>query len=135
MIDIEAKLKWVPDIKDIVAGDKINRVSTKHTCVFDGQSIEFVTLASKKKNDTIRYSELVELKSGIFFVTNYLLVKENRATQISFSIEPANADNSDSVVPLSILNKLKQKIMLFVFARKLNEMIIEFKDYCEHLAA
>lgn len=78
---------------------------------------------------------MVELKSGIFFDTNYLISKENGNTKIAYSIEPANADNGDRVVPLNILNKLMQKIMLIVFSRKMNEMIIEFKKYCEHLTA
>ena len=133
LIDIEAKLNWVPGIKDIKVIDKINRINTKHTCVFDGQSVEFMTLTNKKKKNTIRYSELIELKEGIFFITNYSLVGENDTTIISYSIEPANTDTSDRVIPLSFINRLKQRIMLYVFSRKLNLMIVEFKNYCERL--
>ena len=38
-------------------------------------SVEFVTLSRKKKNDKIRYSEKIELKSGISFATVNLLTK------------------------------------------------------------
>lgn len=134
LIDDKSKLKWVPGIKEVLTNEKINRVNTKHTCVFENQSIEFVTLASKRNKNIIRYAEGVELKGGISFVINYLLSEENELTKLSFSIEHANSDKSNQIDPLNFFNKMKVKIFLFVFKRKLNDMLNGFKTYCEQQA-
>jgi len=133
LIDINAKLNWVPGIKSIENLDKINRVNTKHTCNFEKQSVSFITLDNTKKNGKIKYSELVELNSGLFFVVNYLLYKENGSTKVSFFIEHANEKNSNQIKPLGILNKLKEKILLVIFNRNLRKTMSYFKSYCEQL--
>lgn len=128
LTDANAKYDYVPGIKKIVASDKINRVNSSHTCVFDNLEIHFVTKNNTVENNNIAYTEEAELAKGFRFITDFRLQDNNGKTELSIYIFKPRLENRDQV---STFKKVKEYFFLKFIIRSNRKGIKFFKDYCE----
>ena len=135
LIDDKAKLKWVPGIINVESTDKISRINSKHTCIFNDQEVNIQTIASKRENNILKYAELVKAKSGVSFVVNYFLSEENGGTKLSFLVEPDNTNKNKPIEKQNFFIKLKNKILVYFITKNFKKSIVDFKNYCEQLAS
>lgn len=129
LTDINAKYNFVPGIKKIVTKDKINRVDTSHTCVFENLEIHFVTKKNSVQNKSIFYSEEAQFTNGLKFIADYQLQDLEGKTELLISF--INSDNKKSDNN-SILNKIKNFFFLKIVIFKNKNGIQSFKRYCEN---
>ncbi len=128
LTDTNAKYEYAKGVKKIVTNDKINRVNTSHTCVFDNLEIHFVTKNNTVENDKIAYSEEAELKVGFRFITDYRLQENNGKTDLSVFLIKSHQENNTSE---SLYKKLKNYLFLKFIIYNNKKGIKLFKDYCE----
>jgi hypothetical protein len=131
LIDLDSKILWVPGIKNVVTKDKINRINTTHSCVFETNAMNFKTLESKKNDNFIKYSELIEVKSKIYFTIDYFLFSKMNKTNIAYFIELPNYDIMENEQSINLFNRIKAKIILPLFRKKFQKILYEFKTFCE----
>ncbi len=128
LIDANAKYNYVPCIKKIATNDKINRINSSHTCMFDNLEIHFVTKNNTVKKENIIYSEEAEFTNGFSFVTDYSLQERDGKTELSVYFSKSENENNRIN---SFYGKLKNYIMLKFILRNNKKAIRSFKDYCE----
>lgn len=128
LTDIESKYEYAPKIKKIVTEDKINRINSSHTCVFDNQEIHFVTKNNSIDDKQIAYSEEAQLKKGFKFLTDYRLQEKNGRTELSVYIFKAKHLHNSSD---GGLNRLKEYLFLKLIILGSKRGIRFFKNYCE----
>jgi len=134
LTDANAKYDFVPGIKKIITDDKINRVNSSHTCVFDNFEIHFVSKNNSTDKDKITYTEEAQLPQGFKFITDYRLVEKERITELSiYIIKSKISDNNNE----SFLKKIKDSFFFKFIIRNNKKGIKHFKEYCErkHLEA
>ncbi len=131
LIDINAKLEWVPGIKGVKTEDKINRVNTSHICTFDNREISFVTTESEANKGEIIFSERAIISSDILIDNHYRLVAEEESTELSVSFQAVDSIHQDKKWIYKIIHSLKLKIILFVIRRNSKKTLSVFKEYCE----
>lgn len=131
LIDIDAKLEWVPNIKGIKKDTKINRVNSSHICSFDKKEISFITTESKTRKDVIRFSERATISPDILIDNFYKLADNNGATELSISFQPVKSNYDNMNWFQKTLNILKLKIILIVIRRSSKKTLPAFKYYCE----
>ncbi len=129
LIDVSSKYTYIPGIKKIITKDKINRINSSHTCVFDNLELHFVTKNSTVDNRNITYSEEVEFNKEFRFVTDYSLIERNGKTELSvYYLKPQNNKEINT-----FLSTLKNYIMFKLFIRNNKKVIVSFKNYCEKI--
>lgn len=131
LIDLDSKIKWVPGIKNVITKDKINRVNTTHSCVFENNSMNLKTLESKKNNNTIKYSELLEVKKNIYFTIDYFLYSIGNETKLAHFIELPNYDIIGNEEKINFFYRMKSIIILPFFRQRYKNILYQFKRYCE----
>ncbi|MCK5456191.1 MAG: hypothetical protein KAI45_03625, partial [Melioribacteraceae bacterium] len=130
LTDANAKYNYVPGIKKIVANDKINRINSSHTCVFDNLEIHFVTKNNTVDNNRITYSEEAELTKGFRFITDYRLQEIDSKTELSICFFRPQLANKESE---TIFKKTKEYFFLKFIIINNRKGIKLFKDYCEKI--
>jgi Protein of unknown function (DUF2652) len=130
LTDANAKYEYVPGIKKIETKDKINKINSSHTCVFDNLEIHFVTKSNTVENNKIAYSEEAELEKGFRFITDYRLQELNGKTELAIYIFKPQLDNS---VKESIIKKAKDYFMLKFVIFNNRKGIKYLKNYCEKI--
>jgi len=128
LTDAEAKYEFVPGIKKIVTDDKINRVNSSHTCVFDNLEIHFVTKSNTVEKRKITYSEEAELPQGLKFITDYRLTENGTMTNLDIYIFKPKLINNEKE---NILKRIKDYFLLNFIKINNKKGIKHFKDYCE----
>ncbi len=130
LTDANAKYNYVPGIKKIVANDKINRINSSHTCVFDNLEIHFVTKNNTVDNNRITYSEEAELTKGFRFITDYRLQEIDSKTELSIYFFRPQLANKELE---TIFKKTKEYFFLKFIIINNRKGIKLFKDYCEKI--
>ena len=128
LTDANAKLDFVPGIKKIETNDKINRINSSHTCVFDNLEIHFVTKNNTVDNNKIAYSEEAKLKKNFRFITDYRLVEYEGKTELSVYIFKSKLPNGEKK---SIFGRIKDYFFLKFVIINNRKGIKHFKEYCE----
>jgi len=133
LTDNNAKLDYVPGIKDVKNSHPVNRVNSSHTCVFDNLEVHFVTKFNEVKEKEIIYTEEGEASVGVVFISDYKLKEEGEGTILSIKTFPGRVSKN-----LSIYKRVFKTIMTKLAIsrlRKTNEKNHKiFKDYCEKVA-
>ncbi|MCP5063658.1 MAG: DUF2652 domain-containing protein [Ignavibacteriae bacterium] len=131
LIDLDAKLEWVPNIKGVKKDTRINRVNSSHICSFDKKEISFITTESKTSKGKIRFSERATISPDISIDNFYNLVENNGMTELSISFQPVKSNYANMNWFQKTLNILKFKIILIVLHRSSKKTLLAFKNYCE----
>lgn len=134
LTDIDAKLEYVPNIKDVAGSSPINRVNSSHTCVFDDLEIHFVTLANKQKDKEISYTEEASLSMGVEFITDNRLKESKNGTTLEVRILPKRKVLQNKFSIIKILSGLKQKLIISRIKSATKKNLVVFKNYCERIA-
>jgi len=128
LTDANAKYDYVPGIKKIVMNDKINRINSSHTCVFDNLEIHFVTKNNIVDNDKISYSEEAELTNNFRFITDYRLQDNNGKTELSIYIFKQRFETNNQE---SVFKMVKEYFLLKFIIFNNKKGIKHFQEYCE----
>ena len=122
VIDLEQRMKWNKFANDIEFDDRLNQIGTKHICVFDNSTIEFVTVTADFGENSLVYGErMLSLPAIAKEVTVYFIVSEH---------------HEGSKVSLAVHYKLKRwaKLIEGFFRNKIaktNQQSLEhLKSYC-----
>jgi hypothetical protein len=134
LTDIDAKLEYVPNIKDVSGSSPINRVNSSHTCVFDDLEIHFVTLANEKKDQEISYTEEAALSVDVNFITDYRLKESEGGTALEVRILPKRKVLKNKSPITKILGGFKEKLILARIKGVTRKNLVIFKNYCERIA-
>jgi len=130
LTDANAKYGYVRGIKKIKTDDKINRVNSSHTCVFDNLEIHFVTKNNTIENNKIVYSEEAQLKKGFKFITDYRLQEMEGITELSIYMSKSKLNDSQFE---TVFKKIKDYFFLKFIIMNNKKGITSFKDYCERI--
>jgi len=130
LTDVNAKYDFAPGIKKVVTNDKINRVNSSHTCVFDNLEIHFVTKNNTVNNNNIYYEEEAEFQKGFKFITDFRLQENDGKTELSIYIFKSKITNNGSE---SWIKKVKNYFLLQFIKYGNRKGIKHFKDYCERI--
>ncbi|MCH6574781.1 MAG: DUF2652 domain-containing protein [Bacteroidetes bacterium] len=134
LTDQDAKLNYVPGLKEIKDNAPVNRINTSHTCVFDDLEIHFVTLSNEVKEKEISYVEQGEASIGIAFISDYKLKEEGKGTKLSLKIFPGRISKN-----LSFYKRVFHIIMTKLAISKLRKASAKnlevFKTFCEKTAS
>jgi hypothetical protein len=133
LTDNDAKLEYVPGIKEVRNSHAVNRVNSSHTCVFEDLEVHFVTKFNKVREKEISYIEEGEVSIGVAFISDYKLKEEGKGTILSLKIFPGRVSKNSSlykrvfysIITKFALSKLKKG------SRKNLELI---RDFCEKTA-
>lgn len=134
LTDIDAKLNYVPGLKEIKDNVPVNRINTSHTCVFDDLEIHFVTQQNEVKEKEISYVEQGEASIGIAFISDYKLKEKGKGTKLSLKIFPGRISKNHSFykrVFYIIMTKLAISKLRKASAKNLEA----FKTFCEKTAS
>jgi hypothetical protein len=133
LTDNDAKLEYVPGIKEVKNSHAVNRVNSSHTCVFEDLEVHFVTKFNEVRENEISFIEEGEVSIGVAFISDYKLKEEGDGTILSLKIFPGRLSKNSSVykrVFYSIMTKLAMAKL-----RKANLKNLEiFKAFCEKSA-
>jgi len=130
LTDVNAKYDFAPGIKKIVTDDKINRINSSHTCVFDNLEIHFVTKNNTVNNNKIAYSEEAELPQGFRFITDYRLQEIDGRTELTIFMFEPKLNNEFSK---TFFKKIKDYFFLKFIIINNKKGIKLFKEYCEKI--
>ncbi|MCH7964038.1 MAG: DUF2652 domain-containing protein [Bacteroidetes bacterium] len=134
LTDNDAKLNYVPGLKEIKDNAPVNRINTSHTCVFDDLEIHFVTQSNEVKEKEISYVEQGEASIGVAFISDYKLKEEGKGTKLSLKIFPGRISKN-----LSFYKRVFYIIMTKLAISKLRKASAKnletFKAYCEKTAS
>lgn len=134
LIDNDAKLEYVPGIREVNNSSSVNRVNASHTCVFEDFQVHFVTLSSEVNEKELRYVEQADLSSGIVFITDYSLKASSAGTTLSVRIFPKLVPQSGKTISSTLLDSLKKRILLCRLKTSAAKNLILFKNYCEKIS-
>ena len=123
----DVKKEYVKGLKKIVTDDKINRINSSHTCVFDNLEIHFVTKNNAVEKNNIFYSEEARLKQGLRFITDYRIVEKDGGTELAIYIFKPKANNE----VISFVGKIKDYLLLKFIIYSNKKGMKHFKIYCE----
>ena len=126
----DVKYDYVPGIKKIITDDKINRINSTHTCVFDNLEIHFVTKSNSVDAGKIAYSEEAQLAKGFRFITDYRLQENGDKTELSIYFLKSQF-NTD--VKKSILKRIMDYFFFKFIIINNRKGIRLFKEYCEKI--
>lgn len=130
LTNAEKKYDYVSGIKQIVTNDKINRINSSHTCVFDNLEIHFVTKSNIVESGKIAYSEEAEFGKNFKFITDYRLKEKEGKTELSiYLFIPRHGRKEKETLAKRIKNYFLFKFIVINTKKGLKS----FKDYCEKL--
>jgi len=133
LTDNNAKLEFVPGLKEVKNSHAINRLNSSHTCVFDDLELHFVTKFNEVRDKEIAYTEEVEASIGVAFISDYKLKEEGKGTTLSLKIFPGRIGKNLSFYKRAFFIIMTKFAM--VKLRKANVKNLEiFKAFCEKSA-
>ncbi|MDX1409489.1 MAG: DUF2652 domain-containing protein, partial [Saprospiraceae bacterium] len=120
LIDLENRIHWIPGLRNSRSEHAVDRLGSRHLCVFDDDTYEVVPSEHDIGKDKIRYVELnTGLKSGLIYPTEFLLTPaEGQSTHVEMVI---------GEVPESPIEEEIMKLVLHEW-RHIAE---SFKVFCE----
>lgn len=122
--NLEYRMNWQKGIKDLIyEKNRVNRVGTKHVCVFSGSQVEFETITRKSENEKMIYGEKME---NVFFnrEINIYYILENKDKYTTVKIEM-------HFVPQSLMGRLILPLVKFQSKQALVKSFNSLKRYCE----
>jgi hypothetical protein len=134
LTDIDTKIDYVPNIKNVSGSAPINRVNTSHTCVFDDLEIHFVTLSNEYRRKEINYTEEANLSIGAEYISDYRLKESKLGTNLEVSIFPKKKIKTKKSFANKIVNGFREKFVLIRIKSITKKNIVIFKDYCEKIS-
>jgi len=134
LTDFDAKINYVPDIKNLSGKSEINRVNSSHTCVFDDLEIHFVTLSNENKGKELSYTEEVNLSIGIEYVSDYRMKESRLGTSLEARIFPKHKLINYNSVYKRMYSGFKEKMILMRVKGITTKNLVIFKNYCERIA-
>ncbi len=133
LTDQDAKLNYVPGLKEIKDNAPVNRINTSHTCVFDDLEIHFVTLSNEVKEKEISYVEQGEASIGVAFISDYKLKEEGKGTILSLKIFPGRISKNLSFYK-RVFRNIMTKLAIFKLRNASPKNLEVFKTFCEKTA-
>jgi len=130
LTDQDAKLNYVPGLKEIKDNAPVNRINTSHTCVFDDLEIHFVTLSNEVKEKEISYIEQGEASIGVAFISDYKLKEEGKGTILSLKIFPGRISKNNSFYK-RVFHIIMTKLAIFKLRNASSKNLEVFKTFCE----
>jgi hypothetical protein len=134
LTDIDAKLEYVPNLKNVSGTSPINRVNSSHTCVFDDLEIHFVTLANENRKTEISYTEEANLSLGAEYISDYRLKEFPQGTNLEVRIFPKQKVKTQISFLKGLIDDVKKKFILMRIKSITKKNIVVFKDYCERIS-
>ncbi|MBT8393046.1 MAG: DUF2652 domain-containing protein [Ignavibacteriaceae bacterium] len=134
LTDIDAKMNYVPNLRNVSEASPINRVNSSHTCVFDDLEIHFVTLSNENKQNEINYTEEANLSLGAEYISDYRMKESQSGTNLDVRIFPKQKVKTDKSFAKKIVDDLKEKLVLIRVKNVTKKNIVLFKNYCERIA-
>jgi len=134
LTDIDAKMDYVPDIKNVSGVSKINRVNSFHTCVFDDLEIHFVTLSNENKSRELNYTEEANLSIGVEFISDYKIKESSSGTNLEVRMFPKPKVISNKSIIKKMFDGFKERIILMRIKSITKKNLVIFKNYCERIA-
>jgi len=132
LTDHDAKLNYVPGLKEIKDKPPLNRINTSHTCVFDDLEIHFITQSSEVKEKEISYVEQGEASIGVAFISDYILKEEGKGTLLSLKIFPGRI-GKNILFYKRVFYNIKTKIAISKLRKASAKNLDVFKVYCEKI--
>lgn len=126
LIDLELRVKWNKALNKIEFDrNKVNRVGTKHKCLFDGGFADFKTVTNDFGHDKIVYGEKIESLKAVKEVNVYYILKKvakGSSTSIRVEIH---------VSPLPIIGWLINPLIKKKMLSSLRTSLLDFKMLAE----
>jgi len=133
LTDNDAKLEYVPGIKEVKNSHSVNRVNSSHTCVFEDLEVHFVTKFNEVKEKEISYIEEGEASIGIAFISDYKLKEEGNGTRLSLKTFPGRISKNSSFYK-RVFYSIMTKFALSKLKKGNTKNLELIKDYCEKIA-
>ncbi len=133
LTDHDAKLNYVPGLKELKDTPPVNRVNTSHTCVFDDLEIHFVTQQNEVKEKEISYVEQGEASIGVAFISDYKLKEEGKGTILSLKIFPGRINKNLSFYK-RVFTIIMTKFAMSKLRKASSKNLEAFKAFCEKTA-
>ncbi len=133
LTDNNAKLEYVPGIKEVKNSHAVNRVNSSHTCVFDDLEVHFVTKFNEVREKEISYTEEGEVSVGIAFISDYKLKEEGKGTKLSLKIFPGRVSKSSSLYK-RVFYGIMTKFAISKLRNASSKNLEIFKTFCEKTA-
>ncbi|MFC2084772.1 DUF2652 domain-containing protein [Bacteroidota bacterium] len=131
LTDHSKKLQYVPGIKELRGGERINRLSSTHTCVFDDLEIHIVTTGGRYKRDEIIYSEKTDAGFGFSITSDYKLINKDGITQLSLTLIPEKPESESFGLLKKVFSSMKRKLILKKLISSYRKNLNIFKEFCE----
>jgi hypothetical protein len=124
LINLDHRHKWQAGINDLIyEKNRVNRVGTKHICIYNSNQIEFETVRRKGENRTMIYGEKMQ---HVFF---------NRAINIYYTLENRNNETWIKIEihfePKPMWGQLLLPLMKLLSKQELKKSFESLKRYCE----
>jgi hypothetical protein len=88
LIELDNRVHWIPGLKQGQSEQAIDRIGTKHICVFDDETYEVVPIEHVISDDEIRYVEMnTGLLTGLKYPSEFLLTAiDDQHTHVEIKI-------------------------------------------------
>jgi hypothetical protein len=134
LTDIDAKMDYVPDIKNVSGTSNINRVNSSHTCVFDDLEIHFVTLSNENKGKELSYTEEADLSIGVEYISDYRMKESRSGINLEVRMFPKPKVISNKSKLKKMFDGFKERMILMRIKGITKKNLVIFKNYCERIA-
>ncbi len=123
IIDLEQRMRWNNFANDIEFDDRLNQVGTKHICVFDNSTIEFVSVTADFGPNTLVYGEnVLSLPAFAKQITVYFLAEPKQlGCQVSLAIH----------YELKTWGQLIDPFFRYKSTQTNRQTLQDLKEYCE----
>jgi len=124
--NLDYRLEWQQGVKEMrYEKNRVNRVGTKHLCVFTGNKIEFETISKAKESDEMIYGEKME-NSLFNREINVYYILENGGEETRMKIE-IHFD------PTPVIGSLLLPLIKMQFKKAIIKSFKSLKNYCEKI--
>jgi hypothetical protein len=88
LVELENRVHWIPGLKHGQSEQAIDRIGTRHMCVFDDETYEVIPLERQLDANEIRYVEMnTGVVTGLAYPSDFLLKKlDNHHTHLEIKI-------------------------------------------------
>ena len=123
--NLDYRLEWQRGVNELkYERNRVNRVGTKHICVFTGNKIEFETISKVRETDKMIYGEKME--NFLFnreINTYYILEKRGIETHVTLEIHFS---------PKPVIGILMLPLIKMQFKKAISKNFQSLKSYCEN---
>jgi hypothetical protein len=124
--NLDYRLEWQQGVKELKYDEnRVNRVGTKHICVFTGSKYQFETISRHDAKENMIYGE--KLSNELFnreINVYYILEKDGPHTKVRIEIH---------FDPLPVIGHLMLPMIKFRFKNALVKSFKSLKRYCEQI--